>query len=87
MGSRVVAGSARTIGIADEIGSQCAIQLSRSPKLLQQLSEPEVFGCHAGLATCLLWRQHQNPGCGIGGEGTNMPAVIDVGRMEVVMHR
>jgi hypothetical protein len=43
--------------------------LSRSPKVLQQLSEPEVFGCHAGLATCLLRRQRQHPGCGIGGEG------------------
>jgi hypothetical protein len=43
--------------------------LSRSPKVLQQLSEPEVFGCHAGLATRLLWRQRQNPGCGIGGQG------------------
>ena len=46
-----------------------------------------MFGCHAGLATCLLWRQHQNPGCGIGGEVTITPAVVDVGTMEVVMHR
>jgi uncharacterized protein (TIGR02246 family) len=30
--------------------------LSRSPKVLQQISEPEVFGCHARLATRLLWR-------------------------------
>ena len=45
--------------------------LSRSPKVLQQLSEPEVFGGHAGLATRLLWRQRQNPGCGRGGEGLN----------------
>ena len=43
-------------------------QLSRSPKVLQQLSEPEVFGCHAGLATRLLRRQPQNPGCGISGQ-------------------
>src|SRR5918995_6812678 len=35
--------------------------LSRSPKVLQQLSEPEVFGCHAGLATRLLGSQPQNP--------------------------
>jgi hypothetical protein len=61
--------------------------LSRSPKILQQFSEPEVFGCHEGLATGLLWCQHQNPGCGIGGEGTNMPAAVGVGTMEVVMHR
>ena len=43
--------------------------LSRSPKVVQQLSEPEVFGQHASLATCLLRRQRQNPGRGIGGEG------------------
>ncbi len=43
--------------------------LSRSPKVLQQLSEPEVFGGHAGLATCLLRRQRQNPGRGSGGQG------------------
>jgi uncharacterized protein (TIGR02246 family) len=30
--------------------------LSRSPKVLQQISEPEVFGGHARLATRLLWR-------------------------------
>ena len=28
-----------------------------------------MFGGHAGLATRLLWRQRQNPGCGIGGQG------------------
>src|SRR4029078_4183458 len=28
--------------------------LSRSPKVLQQVSEPEAFGHHAGLATRLL---------------------------------
>jgi hypothetical protein len=39
--------------------------LSRSPKVLQQLSEPEVFRCHAGLAARLLRRQRQNPGHGI----------------------
>ena len=33
--------------------------LSKSPKVLQQFSEPEVFGCHASLATRLLRRQHQ----------------------------
>src|SRR4051812_43877043 len=43
--------------------------LSRSPKVLQQLSEPEVFGCHAGLATCLLRRQRQNPISGLSGQG------------------
>jgi hypothetical protein len=41
--------------------------LSRSPKVLQHFSEPEVFGGHARLATCLLRRQRQHPGCGIGG--------------------
>jgi hypothetical protein len=41
--------------------------LSRSPKVLQQLSEPEVFGCHAGLAMRLLRRQRQNPSRGISG--------------------
>ncbi|WP_162820738.1 hypothetical protein [Microvirga calopogonii] len=46
-----------------------------------------MLGCHAGLATGLLRRQHQNPGCGIGGEVTNTPAVVDVGTMKVVMHR
>jgi peptide/nickel transport system permease protein len=51
------------------VGVQLVTVLSRSPKVLQQLSEPEVFGCHAGLATCLLRRQRQHPGCGIGGEG------------------
>ena len=43
------------------------VLLSRSPKVLQQLSEPEVFGGHAGLATRLLRRQRQNPGRGISG--------------------
>jgi hypothetical protein len=42
--------------------------LSRSPKVLQQLSEPEVFGCHASLATRLLRRQRQKPGRGISGQ-------------------
>jgi hypothetical protein len=51
--------------------------LSSSPKVLQQLSEPEVFGCHAGLAERLLRRQCQNPGGGIGGQG------IDGGRLSV----
>ena len=46
-----------------------------------------MFGCHAGVATCLLWRQRQNPDCGIGGEVTNTPAMVDVDTMEVVMHR
>jgi len=41
--------------------------LSRSPKDLQQLSEPEVFGGHAGLATRVLRLQRQNPGRGISG--------------------
>ena len=41
--------------------------LSRSPKVLQQLSEPEVFGGHAGLATRVLRLQRQNPGRGISG--------------------
>ncbi len=43
--------------------------LSSSPEVLQQLSEPEVFGHHAGLATCLLRRQRQNPGRGVTGQG------------------
>lgn len=38
-------------------------------------------------AMLALWRRHRNPGCGIGGEITNPPAVVDVGIMEVVMHR
>jgi putative tryptophan/tyrosine transport system substrate-binding protein len=41
--------------------------LSRSPKVLQQLSEPEAFGCHASLAMRLLRRQRQNPSRGIAG--------------------
>ena len=43
-------------------------QLSRSPKVLQQVSEPEAFGHHAGLATRLLRRQRQNPISGLGGQ-------------------
>ena len=43
--------------------------LIRSPKVLQQLSEPEVFGGHAGLATRVLRLQRQNPGRGIAGQG------------------
>ena len=27
-----------------------------------------MLGCHAGLATRLLGRQRQNPGCGISGQ-------------------
>ena len=50
-------------------GKASTPQLSRSPKDLQQLSEPEVFGGHAGLATRLLWRQRQNPGRGMAGQG------------------
>ena len=42
--------------------------LSRSPEVLQQLSEPEVFGCHTSLAARLLSRQRQNPGRGITGQ-------------------
>jgi hypothetical protein len=42
--------------------------LSRSPKVLQQLPEPEAFGCHSGLATRLLRRQRQNPISSIGGQ-------------------
>jgi hypothetical protein len=48
-----------------------AVILSRSPKVLQQLSEPEVFGCHAGLTTCLVRRQRQNPISGIGSQGVD----------------
>jgi hypothetical protein len=54
--------------------------LSRSPKVLQQLSEPEVFGCHAGLAMRLLRRQHQNPMSCIGGQsidGRGLPVGCD----------
>jgi transposase-like protein len=42
--------------------------LSRSPKVLQQLSEPEAFGHHASLAARLLRRQPQNPISGLGGQ-------------------
>jgi hypothetical protein len=38
------------------------------PKILQQLSEPEVVGGHAGLAMRLLRRQHQNPSRGVSGQ-------------------
>ena len=54
--------------------------LSRSPKILQQLSKPEVFGHHASLATRLLRRQRQNPGCGISSQhvdGRRLPVGRD----------
>jgi hypothetical protein len=44
------------------------VLLSRSPKVLQQLSEPEAFGHHASLAARLLRRQPQNPISGLGGQ-------------------
>lgn len=45
--------------------------LSRSPKVLQQLSEPEAFGQHSGLAARLLRRQPQHPISSIGGQSLN----------------
>ena len=65
---RTVDGTEKTITVLIN-GSRDTNPLSRSPKVLQQLSEPEVFGCHAGLAMRLLRRQRQNPGCGVGGQG------------------
>jgi hypothetical protein len=56
------------VSISELRSVRSRLGLSRSPKVLQQLSEPEVSGCYAGLAMRLLRRQHQNPMSCIGGQ-------------------
>src|SRR3954468_4884807 len=45
--------------------------LSRWPKVLQQVFQPESRRGHGSLATCLLWRQRQEPGSCIVGQGVD----------------
>jgi transposase len=60
-------GDARTVGRARDL----AAWLSRWPKVLQQAFQPESVRGYGSLATCLLWRQRQEPGSCIVGQGVD----------------
>ncbi len=47
------------------------VALSRWPKVLQQAFQPESVRGYGSLATCLLWRQRQEPGSCIVGQGVD----------------
>lgn len=45
--------------------------LSRSPKVLQQVFKPEMFGTHTCFTARLLWREVEYPRLGIAGQGVD----------------